>query len=61
MKQVIVSQQELNAVEEARVAIYEFIESNFGELSTSQLIQLTNCTSVLWKVANKVYPEYKGE
>ena len=61
MKQVIVSQRELNMVEEARVSIYEFIESNFGELSTSQLVHLTNCTSVLWKVANKVYPEYKGE
>ena len=61
MKQVIVTQQELNSVEEARKGIYDFIESNYGEMSVSQLIQLSAHTSTLWKIANKVHQEYKGE
>lgn len=61
MKQVIVTQQELDSVEEARKGIYDFIESNYGEMSISQLIQLSAHTSVLWKIANKVHQEYKGE
>lgn len=57
MDKVIVPKKDLEELERARLLIYEICDT----ASISKLMQLTDITAIMWKVANTKYPEYKNE
>ena len=53
-KYVIVPQKHLDAIEKARLELYEM----FDPMTTDALIDLHRVTEPMWLAANKKYPEY---
>jgi len=62
-KHVIVPQEELDKLEQARKDLYQLLQDWGVEeyKDTLFISQLTNITSVCWRLANRKWPEVKGE
>ena len=61
-KQVIVPQDKLDKLEEARVKLYEFYEYYIKTTDLSPaLYDLQNITAVMYELGNRNYPEYKEQ
>ena len=59
-KQVIVPQDKLDKLEEARVKLYEFYEYYLlGQ--PNALYDLQNITGIMYELGNRNYPEYNPE
>ena len=59
-KQVIVPQDKLDKLEEARVKLYEFYECYLlGQ--PNALYDLQNITGIMYEIGNRNYPEYNPE
>ena len=61
-KQVIVPQDKLDRLEEARVKLYEFYEHYIKttDLATA-LYDLQNITGIMYELGNRNYPEYRPD
>ena len=55
---VIINQSDLDKLEECRVKLYDFLESKGLTKDTADLVQITNITQHIWKLANKKHPVY---
>ena len=61
-KQVIVPQDKLNKLEEARVKLYEFYECYIKTTDLAPaLYDLQNITGIMYKLGNRNYPKYNPE
>lgn len=56
---VAIPKAELEKLEAARVALYEFLEEQTKD--TYFLVRLTNITAPIWNVANRKWPELMGQ
>ena len=59
-KQVIVPQNKLDKLEEARVRLYEFYEHYLLD-QPNALSDLQNITAIMYELGNRNYPEYKEQ
>ena len=59
-KQVIVPQDKLDKLEEARVRLYEFYEHYLLD-QPNALSDLQNITAIMYELGNRNYPEYNSE
>ena len=57
-KQVIINQADLDKLEEARCALFDFLEEKGLTKDTADLVQITNITQHMWGLANKKHPVY---
>jgi hypothetical protein len=57
MKQVIIPQSDLDKIEECRKAIREILDGRIDGYTDYKW--MFEVTSILWKIANRNYPEYK--
>lgn len=57
-KHVIVPQEELDKLEQARIELYEILDSYKDEFMT---LRFSNVTGTMWAIANRKWPEVKGE
>jgi hypothetical protein len=59
-KMVMVPVEELQKLEEARVALYEILEKRKTLNSTEFLVSLSPVTSHMWKLSNTRWPEIEA-
>jgi len=59
-KMVMVPVEELQKLEEARVALYEILEKRKTLNSTEFLVSLSPVTSHMWKLSNTRWPEIES-
>ena len=57
-KQVIINQADLDKLEEARCALFDFLEEKGLTEDVMDLVQITNITQHMFKLANKKHPVY---
>lgn len=57
-KQVIINQADLDKLEEARCALFDFLEEKGLTEDTMDLVKITNITQHMWNLANKKHEEY---
>lgn len=61
-KQVIVPQDKLDKLEEARVKLYEFYECYIKTTDLAPaLYNLQSITGIMYELGNRNYPEYNSE
>ena len=57
-KQVIINQADLDKLEEARCALFDFLEEKGLTEDVTDLVKITNITQHMFKLANKKHPVY---
>ncbi len=57
-KQVIINQSDLDKLEEARCALFDFLEEKGLTKDVMDLVKITNITQHIWNLANKKHPTY---
>ena len=57
-KQVIISQSDLEKLEDCRLKLYDFLESKGLTKDTADVVKITNITQHIWNLANKKHPVY---
>ena len=57
-KQVIINQADLDKLEEARCALFDFLEEKGLTEDVMDLVKITNITQHMWNLANKKHPVY---
>ena len=57
-KQVIINQVDLDKLEEARCALFDFLEEKGLTEDVMDLVKITNITQHMWNLANKKHPVY---
>ena len=57
-KQVIINQADLDKLEEARCALFDFLEDKGLTEDVMDLVKITNITQHIWNLANKKHPVY---
>lgn len=57
MIKVVVPQEDLDKIEEARVALYKLLDELDISDSIYALIQITKITQPMWDIANRKYPK----
>jgi len=59
-KMVIVPQHMLDALEVSRKQLYAMYPPDIAEISTTELVELTEISDPMWKLANTKWEEYKA-
>ena len=57
-KQVIINQADLDKLEEARCALFDFLEEKGLTEDVMDLVKITNITQHIWNLTNKKHPVY---
>ena len=57
-KQVIINQADLDKLEAARCALFDFLEEKGLTEDVMDLVKITNITQHIWNLANKKHPVY---
>jgi len=57
-KQVIINQSDLDKLEEARCALFDFLEEKGLTEDVMDLVKITNITQHIWSLANKKHEIY---